>query len=334
METSFFLMGAAMLAAGFLLSGWPLLRQRRLGVAAFVAIAMVAGGVVLYPLASNYRPVSTSYLALLDAEDEATARAAAAELSKELMSRPDDFQGWRLLGQARLEIGDYSDAEFALRQALRVAPGPDPELMLLLGQTISIGASNRIPPEAADLFIQAYQMAPNLPGAMWYGGLAHATRGENMAAAAAWESLLAQSPPPEVASILREQIAVLRATAEPASADATALTLAVRLEQSREQAWPDTARLFVSVRDAERPGPPLAAAQYTPDALPVTVSLGDADAMIAGRTISSAASYEIVARVSLNGDPVGGSGDWVGRLSVLRDDIDGPLELVIDTVEP
>jgi hypothetical protein len=41
----------------------------------------------------------------------------------------------------------------------------------------------------------------------------------------------------------------------------------------------------------------------------------------------------IVARVSMNGDPVGGSGDYVGRINVGRDDIDGPLELVIDEVQ-
>ena len=334
MGASFYVLAAVMLLAGFLLAGWPLLRERRLGIAALVAVALAGGGVALYPIASNYQPLSASYMALLDAQDEASVRTAAAALSEELMARPDDFRGWRLLGRARLEINEFSDAEFALRQALRVAPGPDPELLLLLGQSISFGASNSIPPEAADLFIQAYEMAPNIPGAMWYAGLAHASRGENLAAAAAWEALLARSPPPEIASLLREQIAVLRATAEPASADASALTLAVRLGDTPESAWPATARLFVSVRDAERPGPPLAAAQYAPDVLPVTVALGDADAMIAGRTISSATRYEIVARVSMNGDPIGGSGDWVGRLSIERAEIDGPIELVIDTVMP
>ncbi|MEL6949105.1 MAG: hypothetical protein AAGM16_03115 [Pseudomonadota bacterium] len=334
MGASFYVLAAVMLLAGFLLAGWPLLRERRLGIAALVALALVGGGAALYPIASNYQPLSANYLALLDAQDEAGVRRAAAALSQELMSRPDDFQGWRLLGRARLEINEYAEAESALRQALRVAPGPDPELLLLLGQAISFGGTNRISPEAASLFIQAYQMAPNVPGAMWYAGLAHASRGENLAAAAAWEALLAQSPPPEVASILREQIAVLRATAQPASADASALTLAVRLGDTPQAAWPAAARLFVSVRDADRPGPPLAAAQYAPDVLPVTVALGDADAMIAGRNISSATRYEIVARVSMNGDPIGGSGDWVGRLSIDRAEVDGPIELVIDTVAP
>ena len=65
----------------------------------------------------------------------------------------------------------------------------------------------------------------------------------------------------------------------------------------------------------------------------MTVSLGDDDAMIPGRTISSAASSVIVARVSMSGNPVGGSGDYVGRLNIGRDDIEGPLELVIDEVQ-
>ena len=336
MGAPFYLFAALMLAAGLLVAGWPLIRGRRAGVALLLAVALVGGGIGLYPLASNYQPESAAFQALITATDQASARAAAARLSEELMTRPHDFRGWRLLGRARLDLGDYSDAEFALRQALRLATAPDPELMLLLGQAISFGAQNRIPEEAADLFINAYQMAPDEPTAMWYAGLAFASRGRNLDAVAAWESLLAQSPPPEISRILREQIEVLRATAvlaQGAPPDAAqSLTLRVRLGDTVPASWPASARLFVSVRDAERPGPPLAAAQYAPDALPVTVSLGDDDAMIAGRTISSAERYEIVARVSMNGNPMGGSGDWVGRLTIGRGDIDGPLELVIDEV--
>lgn len=343
MGTGFYLASIAMLAAGFVVAGWPLLKQRRLGMAALLAVALLAGGGALYPLASNYQPESPAFQALLQARDADTARAAADELAKDLMARPNDFRGWRLLGRARLETGEFAEAEFALRQALRIAPAPDPELMLLLGQSLSLGTQNRIPAEAADLFIGAYHMAPSLPTAMWYGGLAFASRGENKAAITAWEALLQRSPPPEVARLLREQIAVLRVTSEPASADPSAadplatdpsaLTLQVRLGALPPADWPATARLFVSVRDADRPGPPLAAAQYAPGALPLTVELGDSDAMLAGRTISSASNYVIVARVSMSGDPVGGSGDYVGRISIGRDDIEGPLELVIEEVQ-
>lgn len=221
MGATFYAVAALMIAAGFVIAGWPLLRGRRIGAALLLAVALVAGGAGLYPLASNYRPESAAFQALITATDEAAARAAAARLSDELMARPHDFRGWRLLGRARLDLGEHADAAFALRQALRLAPGPDAELMLLLGQALSFGAQNRIPEEAADLFINAYQIAPGEPTAMWYAGLAYASRGRNLDAVTAWEALLAQSPPPEISRILREQIEVLRATAAPAGAEAS-----------------------------------------------------------------------------------------------------------------
>jgi len=46
------------------------------------------------------------------------------------------------------------------------------------------------------------------------------------------------------------------------------------------------------------------------------VQLGDGDSMVPGRVLSGFDHFEVVARVSLSGQPVQQSGDWYGELEV------------------
>ncbi|MEM8548733.1 MAG: hypothetical protein AAGF46_11310, partial [Pseudomonadota bacterium] len=216
--------------------------------------------------------------------------------------------------------------------ALRLTRSPDPELMIHLGEALSYGNLTELPAEAIVLFIGAYEMAPNIQKAMWYGGLGYAAKGEYLSAAKAWEQLLAQGAPPDVAAVLSERIAALRALANPAVVDGPKLTLNVSLGPDVDRNWPATARLFIAVRDPNQPGPPVAAVQRSPDSLPTTVTLTDANAMMPGRNLSSAGAYEIVARVSLQGNPEGSDGDYVGRLS-LSTLPEAAQSLTIDTVD-
>ena len=63
--------------------------------------------------------------------------------------------------------------------------------------------------------------------------------------------------------------------------------------------------------------------------LPAVVALGDADSMIPGRSLSAFAEFELVARVSVSGQPVAQSGDWFGSLLV-RPAEDSDVSLSID----
>ncbi|MEL6869077.1 MAG: tetratricopeptide repeat protein [Pseudomonadota bacterium] len=340
MSTAFFATAALMVVVAFVFCALPLIRARRFVATGLVLAVLVAGSAALYPIASNYVPRSAAYLALTQVPADGTtltreqAEAAAATLASELEANPDDYASWRLLGRVRLELTDYEQAEPALRKAMALSEFPDPELMVMLGEALSYGDVQRLPNEAIVLFIGAYEMAPGIPKAMWYGGLAYAARGDHARAADAWEQLLAQGAPDEISAILRERIIALRAMANRAvPADSQrSLSLSVSLAESLERQWPATARVFVSVRNPDSPGPPLAATQLAPEALPLQVTLDDSNAMLPGRNLSSADEYEIVARLSMSGDPLGGAGDYIGRLRVNADALDSPLALQMDTV--
>lgn len=334
MGPMFYLVAAVMAVLGFVATCWPLLRARRLGWAAASAVLMAAGLVALYPLASNYVVRSPAYAALSQATTEAEARAAAAALAADLAGNDRDYAGWRLLGQGYMELGEFDEAQVAFRQAMAIGGFADPELKVMLGEAITY-ASGELPEEATRLFLDAYAEAPANSKAQWYAGLAYAALGRPAAAASAWEALLAQGPPENVAMILRERIAALRANADGVTSEAVAgnVALTVSLADGLSSDWPASARLYVSVRDANRPGPPLAARQYDPGSLPLSVQLDDRDAMVQGRTISSASELVISARVSMSGDPLGGAGDYLGRITVSRAALAGePLTLIIEQV--
>jgi cytochrome c-type biogenesis protein CcmH len=70
--------------------------------------------------------------------------------------------------------------------------------------------------------------------------------------------------------------------------------------------------VFVSARPPGMPGPPLAAVRLTSDALPTTVELSDANAMIEGRSLSSVDEVEVTARIAFGGTAATAPGDLVG----------------------
>ncbi|MFK8053653.1 MAG: tetratricopeptide repeat protein [Woeseiaceae bacterium] len=331
MTVNFYLLAAVMVLVGFAAGMWPLLRQKRTGLAIASALLMIGTVVLMYPFASNFKVRSVALEALAAATSEEEARTAAAALAIELKDSPDNYEGWRLLGQSRLQLGDFSDAVYAFRRAMEIGGFRDPELKVLLGEAITYERGQDIPEEASRLFLAAYEEAPENSKAQWYAGLAFAALDRPTEAAAAWEALLAQGPPENVASILRERIAALRGQAATGPATGS-IELSVSLANELPATWPETARLFVSVRNAEAGGPPLAARQYAPSSMPLSVQMDDRDAMIQGRNISSASKLQINARVSMSGDPLGGAGDYVGSVEIDRSVISGPLTLLIDKV--
>jgi cytochrome c-type biogenesis protein CcmH len=67
--------------------------------------------------------------------------------------------------------------------------------------------------------------------------------------------------------------------------------------------------------------------------LPTVVTLSDSDAMIPGRVPSAFAELEIIARVSMSGDPIAKTGDWFGSLTH-RNGSNDPLAILIDQQVP
>jgi cytochrome c-type biogenesis protein CcmH len=137
------------------------------------------------------------------------------------------------------------------------------------------------------------------------------------------------------------EAAVARAEPEPEpappppapAADVTPGTVPLQVTLSPELAAqaPADAVLFIFARTPGAGGPPIAAVRRRAGDLPLSLTLSDANAMMAGQQISTQEELELVARVAKGGSITASDGDLIGNL-VYRMDSGEPARLVIDEV--
>lgn len=323
---------ALMLALAAVFLFWPTYQLKSRLPAMFVAVvlAAIAGSPLLYqqigsPEASNAQNVAP------DIDEMVSSLAARLE------KNPQDLPGWKMLGRSYFQLGRLPEAIAAFERAVELESGRDAQTLADLGEATLMSDQSSITGRAGQLFETALSLSPSNPKALFYGGLAAISRGEPLLGADRWEALLATSTPKEVEDILRQRIAELRgespAVEAPVAANSPVVTVNVELGTDASSAVGPDATVFVIARDPAQPSPPIAAVRRRASELPATVTLSDSDAMIPGRVPSAFAELEIVARVSMSGDPIARSGDWFGSRTV-RNVAGSSLAIRIDQQVP
>jgi len=339
------------------------------GFAAFIAVAFLGASVGTYVYLSDYDFDSVLTSARTNDNPHASdAQDAIAELAASLEENPDDVEGWKFLGRSYRAQERYREAARAFERAYELADD-DPVVMLDLGESILFADSTAITGRAGQLFENALQLAPNNARALWYAGLAAANRGERLLAADRWEQILDTAPPDDVRQILENNIRELRAAAGAGESDAAApmaattemtpgeaapgaaagpepepeapapaadvepgtVPLQVSLSPELASQAPADAVLFIFARMPGVGGPPIAAVRRRAGDLPLSITLSDANAMMAGRQISTQEQLELVARVAKGGSISESEGDLIGA-TTYRMDSGETARLVIDQV--
>jgi cytochrome c-type biogenesis protein CcmH len=335
---------AVMLAAAIAVVAVPLYRtEKRMSATMVISILTVTA-----LSAFIYTQIGTP-----DATGQTSAQQAAevdemvSSLATRLEKDPGDVSGWKMLGRSYFSLRNFPEAIAAFEKAVELEGAQDGQTLTDLGEAIIYSDADAIVGHAGDLFENALALTPNNPKALFYGGMTAIQRGNKELGASRWEALLATSPPPNVQEILRQQIAELRGEspvavteAAPAPAPAagmqdpvTGININVSLGENAQAAnLPDTT-VFIIVRDPLQPSPPIAAVRRRLVELPTAVSIGDSDAMIPGRVPSGFDRLEIIARISLGGQPVAVSGDWFGDAIIETADT-ANVEITIDQQVP
>ena len=313
----FWLITGVMLAAAVLVVAIPLYRaQKRLtptNFAAIVVIAAVAG--VTYSQIGTPNPDLSA-----EPGDMPSIEAMVGSLAERLKDNPEDLAGWKMLGRSYLQMQNFPGAVAAFEKAVELEGAENGETLADLGEAVLMSDSSTLTGRAGQLFENALAVQPANPKALFYSGMAAVQRGDNELAATRWEALLATSPPPNVQEILRQRIAELRGEDQPMPVAPTqaqpgpVVTANISLGDSAAAAGLPDATVFVIARDPNQPSPPIAAVRRRLSELPASVTIGDSDAMIPGRVPSAFQALEIIARISLTGQPVAQPGDWYGSL--------------------
>lgn len=241
--------------------------------------------------------------------------AMVSSLAERLQDNPDDLNGWKMLGRSYMQLKNLPGAVAAFERAVELESSQNAQTLADLGEAVLLEDGRTLNGRAGQLFASSLAVDPANPKALFYSGLAAMERGNTELAATRWEALLATGPPPGIESILRERIAALRGNAPAAAAaqNESSITASVSLGTNAAAAGLPDATVFVIARDPDQPSPPIAAVRRRLSELPAAITLSDADAMIPGRVPSGYEKLEIVARVSLSGEPMAQSGDWFGQ---------------------
>ncbi len=324
-------------AVSFLL--YPLLRVRKMSgkwpVAGLTAAAVIVPATFfLYGITSNWN--SNEIMSGPDTESSLPpVEEMVASLAERLKNNSDDVDGWRLLGQSYVALGNYPEARSAFREVWARTPVADDELKLALGEAEVLSDQESLGSEVGGLFEEVLESQPMNPRALWYGGLVALATGREGLARQRWSDLLTLNPPEEVARVIREQFADLTNPAPKLTQDTNngaVIALKISLDEtlSGDNLSSESA-LFIFARAPEG-GPPLAVIRESITAVPGTFFLSDQDAMIPGRSLADFEVLNIVARLSITGQPIQQSGDLYGELQYERGQQPSSVELTINQV--
>ncbi|MFM7627307.1 MAG: tetratricopeptide repeat protein, partial [Gammaproteobacteria bacterium] len=321
---------------------WPLWRGAGRDAASGRTAAMVTAAVVVVGGSAIY-----AWSSRWDWPETAGAETPAAMVSKlarRLEKEPEDLAGWLMLGRSQTALGQYPLAVRAYQRADRLEGGRNAEAVLGMAEAMMLQAEGKMDDRSARLFERALELDPAWGRAQFFGALAAQRRGDVPLAIARFESMLVAQPPEDVRRIIEEQIAVLRAGPDGATASAAATTpaqpaageprisVAVSVAPALASRVTPGATLFVFVRAPGRPGPPLTVKRL-PAVLPTSVTLTAADSMVPGLSFAEGDAVEVSAKVSADGSATPKAGDPIGsvRHTVGKG---GTLALVIDGLTP
>lgn len=361
--TTFILLAALMAAVAIGLVAWPLVTGRdaegrrspaATGIAVVVALAIPLTAFLLYRTWSNWDWSATPASAPASGGHEMAS--AITMLEAKLKANPSDPNGWMLLGRSYMVTNEPAKAVEAYTKANELTENKNPEAMLGLAEALAMNDETALAGRAGELIEAALKVDPQNPKGLWYGGLVALRKQDLATARDRWAALAELGPPPDVKQVLEQRVAdldrqlgrpVKAATGMPpamaagaggaaaASPGAGGVQLHLKIAPGLAGQVPAGAPLFVLAKDPTNPGPPLAVKRLSDARFPLDLTLSDADAMAAGRTISSAKQLTIVARFSKSGMPMAQSGDVYGEIALDPAKAAGkPVDLTIDRTVP
>lgn len=313
-------------------------RTSRLGkpLPLLVAVLVPVLGLALYLHfgASDKVELTREFAQAPQSMDEMTRR-----LERAVAAQPDSAEGLYFLGRTYMAQDRPADAAKIFERTVALA-GRQPELLGQWAQAQYFADNKQWSDKVRVLTDEALKADPNEVTSLGLLGIA-AFEGERFQEAIDyWKRLQAQLPADDKSraalqgGIDRASEKLVAAggkvAAEPAAkAKGAKLTVRVDLAAELKAKVQPGDSVFIFARATQGPPAPLAAKRLTVADLPVTVELGDADAMVPQLKLSNFPEVQLVARVSRAGQPM--TGEWVGRSQPLASSTRVAQQLTIDS---
>ncbi|MEO7151187.1 MAG: c-type cytochrome biogenesis protein CcmI [Burkholderiaceae bacterium] len=317
------------------------------GGQAVLAIGLCVG--VAFLAALGYAVVGTPQ-ALLPAVVSVASAASGADakaitpqqveqlverLTVRLKERPDDLEGWTILGRSHAVLGRPQQAAAAFKQALALKPG-DADLMTHYADALAV-ANQGFDGEPRRYIESALKADPDNLKALSLAGSAAFERQDYALAVTHWERMARLTPSNEFRDQIQAGIDEARRLMGAQTAPATSASAGVAAASPPTQPAAATSvsgvvslapalagqvgrndTVFVFARSVDGPRMPLAILRRKVSDLPFAFTLDDSLAMSPAAQLSSAGSVIVGARISRSGDATTATGDLQGASIAVR----------------
>lgn len=287
-----------------------------------VALGIPLLAVSLYFMLGNYQAVS--HTAEMSVDPEATKlleiNKMVLRLAEKMKAKPNDAQGWLILGRSYKALEQYPQAADAFANAYRLL-GDQAEVMLLYADALAYVNNRNLAGKPSELVYKALALEPDNLNALWLGGMAKAQEGDAPAAIKLWKKLEATLPPgsdsqqeiKNLLSSLAKDTSLGQVQKEPeAKVSNFTLSVQVSLAPKLQKATAAEDTVFIYAQALSGPKMPLAIVRKHVSDLPLVVSLNDSMAMMPNMKLSNFASVKLLARISKSGNAMTQPNDLIG----------------------
>jgi cytochrome c-type biogenesis protein CcmH len=292
-------------------------------IAAVIAVPLLT--VTLYFLLGKLEGVDTT-------RKEAVAQPQVSQVQIETMvkglvqkleAKPDDAEGWAMLGRSYATLRRFNESSTAYARA--AALSPDNAVVLTeYADVLAMTNGRSMVGGPEKIILQALQADPKNVKALALAGTA-AFQGKDYRHAIEWwqkilplvpqDSSVARSVNANISQAQGLAGLPLSVTGQDGNKHAKSnlkVSGMIMLEPALKARVAEDDTVFIFARDADAQRPPLAILRKTVKDLPVTFTLDDSMAAMPNFKLSSATNLVVGARISKSGNAMPSPGDWQG----------------------
>ena len=292
--------------------------------AVVLAVALPLGSMGLYMWVGQPEALNPLALKTPDQVDPKDLAKMAQTLAEKLKDKPDNLQGWVMLGRTYRTLENFDAALKAYDSALKLSA--DDDLKLERIEIIAMQRQGQFEGEPWNVIREILQRDPQHFGALLTAGSASYAEGKFADALKFWEQarkpLDANNPDLEglesAIAAVRERLGMPPAKATPAATSGLNVTGQVNLSASLKSKASPNDVVFIYATPANGDRMPLAIFKTTVSQLPFNFTLDDSTAMAPDRKLSAAGEVMVKVRVTKSGNAMPQSGDLSGSLGPVK----------------
>lgn len=302
--------------------------------AVVLAVALPLGSMGLYMWVGQPEALNPMAAKTPDQVDPKDLAKMAQTLAEKLQAKPDNLQGWVMLGRTYRALENFDAALKAYDSALKLSA--DDDLKLERIEIIAMQRQGQFEGEPWNVIREVLQRDPQHFGALLTAGSASYAEGKFADALKYWEQarkpLDANNPDLEglenAIAAVRDRLGMPPAksslTASSTSSSTSVATSGLNVTGQvnlsatlKSKASPNDV-VFIYATPANGNRMPLAIFKTTVSQLPLNFTLDDSSAMTPDRKLSAAGEVMVKVRVSKSGNAMPQSGDLSGSLGPVK----------------